>query len=211
MTMIIGLMLTLHSLHAQSLEPRLYSNAPTGTNFLLLGYSYSDGGVTSVTRLENADIAMHCMVSAYARFIDIAGDSGKVDLVVPACNLKGRAQIEGQPIAGEINGLGDIKARISWNLYGAPALPPKAYGSYTQDLIIGTSLQLTAPTGRYAYNRLLNTGANRWAFKPGIGLSKRWAALSSNSPPMRNSIPATASISAARSIGRSPSTPPRHT
>ena len=163
-------------LHAQTLEPRLYAPAPVGTNFLLLGYGYSEGGVTSVARLEDADVEMRCVMAAYARSIDIAGDSGKVDLLIPACDLTGEALLDGRPVAGEVRGAGDIKARVSWNFYGAPALSPEAYGSYTQDLIAGTSIQLTAPTGQYDRNRLLNNGANRWAVKPGVGLSKRLGA-----------------------------------
>jgi hypothetical protein len=31
-----------------------------------------------------------------------------------------------------------------------------------------------APTGQYDPTKLINLGANRWAFKPEIGLSRRW-------------------------------------
>ena len=31
--------------HAQDLEPRSYSNAPVGLNFLIAGYAYTQGGV----------------------------------------------------------------------------------------------------------------------------------------------------------------------
>ncbi|HEY6867813.1 MAG TPA: transporter, partial [Candidatus Eisenbacteria bacterium] len=31
---------------AQSIEPRAYSNAPVGVNFLIAGYAYTSGGVS---------------------------------------------------------------------------------------------------------------------------------------------------------------------
>jgi hypothetical protein len=39
---------------------------------------------------------------------------------------------------------------------------------------VGVSLKVVAPTGQYDPTKLINYGANRWAFKPEIGLSRRW-------------------------------------
>jgi hypothetical protein len=60
----------------------------------------------------------------------------------------------------------------SINLYGAPALSLKEFRNYKQDLIIGASLQITAPTGQYDSSKLVNLSTNRWSFKPEIGFSK---------------------------------------
>ena len=49
----------------------------------------------------------------------------------------------------------------------------KNFSSYKQDTIVGVSLQITAPTGQYNKNKLVNIGTNRWALKTGIGVSKR--------------------------------------
>jgi hypothetical protein len=36
---------------------------------------------------------------------------------------------------------------------------------------LGASLSITAPTGQYDPDKLINIGTNRWAFKPEIGLT----------------------------------------
>ena len=48
----------------------------------------------------------------------------------------------------------------------------KEFQSYQQDLIVGVSLQVSAPTGQYDSSRIVNIGANRWWFKPQLGVSK---------------------------------------
>jgi hypothetical protein len=62
-------------------------------------------------------------------------------------------------------------------LYGAPALSLEAFRDYTPDVIVGTSLEITPPLGQYDSDKLLNTGTNRWSFKPELGISKAWGPL----------------------------------
>jgi hypothetical protein len=46
--------------------------------------------------------------------------------------------------------------------YGAPALTLKEFAGYTQDLIVGASLQVSVPLGQYDESRVVNIGTNRW-------------------------------------------------
>ena len=48
----------------------------------------------------------------------------------------------------------------------------KNFASYRQDLIVGASLQVSAPFGQYDDSKLLNLGNNRWSIKPELGISK---------------------------------------
>ena len=48
------------------------------------------------------------------------------------------------------------------------------FTKWRQKTLLGTSLTLVAPTGQYDATRLINQGSNRWAFKPELGLSRRW-------------------------------------
>jgi hypothetical protein len=164
---------------AQDLEPRLYSNSPVGMNFAIAGYSYSQGGVAfdPAVPLTDADIRVHSALFAYARSLDIAGLSGKFDIVLPYADLSGSALYAGEPREREVTGLADPRLRLSANLYGAPALSVREFASYHQDVIVGASLQITAPAGQYDSDRLVNIGTNRWSFKPELGVSKAIGAL----------------------------------
>jgi hypothetical protein len=48
------------------------------------------------------------------------------------------------------------------------------FPAYRQDLIIGASLQVSAPLGQYDKGKLVNIGNNRWYVKPDLGISKAW-------------------------------------
>jgi hypothetical protein len=159
---------------AQSIEPRSYSNAPVGVNFLIGAYAYTRGGISTDTSLPITDpeLATSSAVVGYARVLDLWGTSGKFDVIVPYTWLSGSAIYQGDPVQREVNGFGDPLLRLSVNFYGAPALTLPEFRSYEQDLIVGASLQVSVPAGQYDDTKLVNLGTHRWFFKPEIGVSK---------------------------------------
>ncbi|MDO9713895.1 transporter [Paracraurococcus lichenis] len=159
---------------AQDIEPRAFSNAPVGVNFLIGGYAYTRGGLSTdpAVPITNSQLETSSAVLAYARVLDLWGKSAKVDVVLPVTWLSGTAQLAGQPIERTVDGLGDARVRLSVNLYGAPALTLKEFREYRQDLILGASFAITAPTGQYDPSRVVNLGTNRWSFRPELGVSK---------------------------------------
>jgi hypothetical protein len=164
---------------AQEIEPRAYSNAPVGVNFLIVGAAATRGGVSldPSVPLTNANIDTSNGVLAYARVLDLWGRSGKFDAVVPYAKLSGTAEFAGEPVERRISGFANPSFRLSMNLCGAPALSLKQFAGYRQDVIVGVSLQVSAPFSQYDPSRLVNLGTNRWAFKPELGISKavdRW-------------------------------------
>ena len=163
---------------AADLEPRAYSNAPVGLNFLIAGYGHSQGGLsTDALPIEDAQLRINTEAFAYARTLDLGGNSGKFDVVVPFAGLSGSALIAGQPQERNVSGLLDPRMRLSVNFYGSPALSMQDFGKYRQDLIIGASVQVAAPLGQYDPSRLINLGNHRWFIKPEIGISKAIGAL----------------------------------
>jgi hypothetical protein len=159
---------------AQSLEPRAYSNSPVGTNFLVAGVAYSQGDVTLDPSLpiEDADAKVYSGFVGYARTLDLWGQSGQIGLLVPAARADANGLIEGQARSVSRSGFGDPGLRLTANLYGAPALSPEEFAAYRQDTIVGVSLLVTAPWGRYDPEKLINIGSNRWSFRPEVGVSK---------------------------------------
>lgn len=159
---------------AQDLEPRSYVNTPVGVNFLIAGYGYSEGNMTfdPAVPLENANLRANAAVLAYARSLDVFGMSGKIDAIVPYAWVSGTADFEGQPRERDVSGFGDPRFRFSVNFYGAPALSLQQFDAYEQDLIVGASLQVTAPLGQYDAGKLVNIGTNRWSFRPELGISQ---------------------------------------
>lgn len=159
---------------AQDIEPRAYSNAPVGVNFLIVGYAYTQGGIAfdSALPVTNPQLETSNLLLAYARVLDLWGRSGKFDVILPYSGLSGSADYAGQELERTVDGFADPKLRLSINLHGAPALGLKEFRAYRQDLIIGASLQVSVPLGQYDDQRLINLGTNRWAIKPELGVSK---------------------------------------
>jgi hypothetical protein len=162
--------------HAAEIEPRAYGNAPVGVNFLILGYIYSDGGISTPASspLSDANVTMHTGILAYARTLDVWGMPGKFDVVVPYSSLSGTAMAFGEQVGRNISGFNDPRFRFSVIFYGAPILSVKEFADYQQDLLIGASIQVSPPLGQYDSRKMVNLGNNRWYVKPDIGISKAW-------------------------------------
>ena len=126
------------------------------------------------TAIADAKFHSDTGVLAYVRSFDLWGQSAKFDVIVPVSSFAAQGSLNGQPREREMSGLGDPRFRVSVNLFGAPALSAKDFASYRQDLIVGVSLQVSAPLGQYDDSKLLNLGSNRWSFRPELGISKAW-------------------------------------
>jgi len=164
---------------AAELEPRAYANTPVGLNFLIAGYSYSEGGLSTnaSSPIKDAHLKIHTETLAYARTLDVWGKSGKFDVMLPYSRLSGTAMLDGQPRDRHISGLNDPRFRFSVNFYGAPAMSMQEFADYRQNVLIGASVQVSAPLGQYDSGKLVNLGNNRWFIKPDIGISKAFGPL----------------------------------
>ena len=161
------------AVRAQSIEPRSYSNAPVGVNFLIGGYAYTRGGLAFESLpITDPKLATSSAVVGYARILDLAGKSAKFDVIVPYTWLSGTANYLDDSLERKVDGFGDPAFRLSVNFYGAPALTLPEFKSYEQDLIVGASFQISAPAGQYDDTKVVNVGTHRWYFKPELGISK---------------------------------------
>ena len=160
--------------HAQDLEPRAYSNSPTGLKFLIAGYAFAEGSVLTDPSLplENVNNNSHAGIFAYASTLNVLGQSAKFDVIVPYVSLAAEGVALGLPRERYVTGFADPAFRFSMNFIGAPALTAAEFKDYRQDLIFGASLRVTAPLGQYNSDKLVNIGTHRWSLKPEIGVSK---------------------------------------
>ena len=176
---VIALLFAATPTPAGEIEPRSYVNTPVGINFLLAGFAHSDGGLSTEgsSPIKDAQLTLNTGIWAYARTLDVWGKSGKFDVILPYSQLSGTAMVAGQPRERDSSGFHDPRFRLSVNFYGAPALSLQEFANYKQDLLIGASVQVSAPLGQYDKDKLVNLGNNRWFVKPDLGISKAWGAL----------------------------------
>lgn len=167
-------LLTASAARAQDIEPRQYSNTPVGVNFLISGYTYTQGGLAfdSALPVKDPQLETNSGALGFARSLDLWGRSGKIDAGVPYTWLSGSADYQGGQLERNVDGFGDPVVRLSVNLHGAPALRMQDFAAYRQDVIVGAALQVSVPAGQYDPTRLINIGTNRWFFKPSLGISK---------------------------------------
>jgi hypothetical protein len=163
----------LGSVEAQELEPRAYSPAPVGVNFLLLAGTRSTGEVLTdpSVPIQDVEAKLNAGVAGYGRTFGILGHQASAVLAVPYIwgDISGNVFEDARSVSR--SGLGDLKLRLAVNLIGGEALTPKEFMRRTPKTTLGASLSISAPTGQYDPDKLINIGTNRWAFKPEIGLT----------------------------------------
>ena len=111
---------------------------------------------------------------ALTRSFGLAGRSANVGVVVPIVAGHIEGLYLGEPAEVGRFGLADPRVKLGVNLYGAPTMTPKEFGSYRQRGIVGVSLTVVMPLGQYDSPKLINIGNNRWAVKPEIGVSRAY-------------------------------------
>jgi hypothetical protein len=165
-----------HLVRAQELNPRAYLITPVGTNVINLGYSRIDGtpDVGGAAPITGATATANLIALGFYRALAVFGRSANVALAIPYAVGDFSGTVADVPRQSHRSGFLDSSVRFSVNLIGAPAIAPKEFANWRQDILLGVSLKVVAPTGQYDPTRLINWGTNRWAFKPEIGYSQRW-------------------------------------
>lgn len=161
------------------MEPRAYSPAPVGTQFVLVGYGHQSGDVLldSSLPLRDVNVSFNLVTAGYGRTFDLAGKQANIAVLVPYVWGNASGTVFEDNISVRRSGGGDLRLRFSTLLKGGDAMKPKEFATRKPGLIVGTSVSIIAPTGQYDPARLVNPGSNRWAFKPEVGVSKprgRW-------------------------------------
>ena len=161
---------------AQGLSPRAYVVAPNHVNAVTFTYSFQDGQVvfTPSIPIQNAHGRISSQLFTYFHTVDFFGRSSNINITLPYGVGHFNGQVNG--VEGKLyrSGLASVIGRFSVNLVGGASMEPREYAKWRQKLLVGTSLTVETPTGQYDPARLINIGDKRWAFKPEVGLSRRW-------------------------------------
>lgn len=165
--------------HGQQLEPRAYSNAPIGVNFMSLGYAWSDGNVLldPALPIENLEAEMHVGIFQVSHAFSLLGDNAKVKFALPWADSEWAGALEGIQEGQIERGVGDAWVGLDWLFSGAPALTLTQFPQYRPTRVYGIGLRLSVPTGDYDPSELLNLGSNRWSLRTEISASEtfdRW-------------------------------------
>ncbi len=146
---------------------------------LVVANNLSSGDLTFDPSLpvEDATARINTSVLSYVRTVGFLKRSANVAIGIPysAGNLQGK--YIGEFTQAYRSGLRDPVVRFAVNLYGTPALRVKEFARHRKNTNVGASITIIAPLGQYDPAKLINVGANRWAWKPEVGLShafRKW-------------------------------------
>ena len=156
---------------AQFTEAHNYDNTPVGVNQLELAYAHVRANASLDTSLvvEGATFNLNQGSISYTRYSGLFHRLGWVQATVPIAGLDG--SVSGTLVHGSVTGTGDSSYTLATLLKGGPALSAEQFENYKPTTSLGVSLSMTAPTGLYRSDKVLNLGSDRWSFKPEISLS----------------------------------------
>lgn len=121
-------------------------------------------GVTS----NNLDIEVDVGVFQYTQPFSICESACAAFLIAPFGSTKGTFNLRNFTLEGESSGLADIQLGAIFGLYGSPSLEIPDYLEYAPGFGAGFLVKTTMPTGEYDEDKIINLGANRWAFQVGF-------------------------------------------
>jgi len=177
---VLSLLLIAEGSRAQDLDPRAYARIPVNVTVVVAGFGYSNGGIVTDATVPVDDLQAKIgspslgVVHSFA----LLGRTAQVSVALPYAWGEVSGTVYGVSQSTTRSGLGDMHLRFSWLLLGAPAATPAEIIGAPRKTILGMSLSITAPTGQYFSDKMINLGASRLAFKPELAISqpvgKRW-------------------------------------
>ena len=156
---------------AQFTDAHSYDNTPVGVNQFEVGYAFVHGDASIDTSLviAGANLDLNQGTIGYTRYFGLFHRLMWVEAALPLARLGG--SVTGTEIEGATAAAGDSSFALAMLLEGGPALSVAQFDDYKPTTAIGVSLAVTAPTGRYNADKILNLGSDRWSLKPEVALS----------------------------------------
>lgn len=161
---------------AQDLEPRRWTQMPTGLNFIGIGIGHIEGDIIfdPVLLVEEATFDMEAVGLVYVHSFGFLGKSARVDFSLPYRAGRWEGTVDGELVQFRRRGLADPRIRFSMLLYGGAAETPAEFASSKKsNMVVGAAVAVTMPLGEYSNERLINLGSNRWVVRPQLGITHR--------------------------------------
>lgn len=144
---------------------------PIGGNFAIASYIHSGGNVLldNTLPIEDLEANLNNFAVGYVRSFKLFNKLAKFDVILPYANGNFNALVNDEDASTSRHGFGDPFFRISMILIGVKALTPGEFlKQESKKFKLGVVFRFKAPLGEYDPEKLINLGANRWAFKTGI-------------------------------------------
>jgi hypothetical protein len=164
---------------AQEIEPRVFVPSPIGVTFYAVAVARSTGGILTDPSLpvDNVEAEIDSSAIGVGHTFGLLGRLATAGFILPRLAGQFSGTLDGEDAAASRSGIGDLRARFSVNLIGTQALTPAEFAKRKPTTTLGVALTVSAPTGDYHPDKLINVGTNRWALKPEIGVAHpvgRW-------------------------------------
>jgi len=168
-----------HPADAQDMEPRSYAPSPIGVRFVVVGITRSSGGVVVDPSLpvEDAHAVVTSPIAGAGATFSLFGRTAIGSVGIPFAWARASGRIEETTAEAHRTGFADWRFKLSVNLLGGRALRVREYAQARPKTVAGVSFTVGPPTGQYFPDKLVNLGANRWSYKPEVGIAhefRKW-------------------------------------
>lgn len=127
----------------------------------------SNTSIDGALPVDGLSVDADIYILRLARSFNLAGRNAAFQVLIPYAD--GTAKLDNSVLSdgGKHNdGMGDITAVFASNIFGGPAVTKEEFSSWQPETFLSYALYVTAPTGDYDKDQIINIGANRWAVKP---------------------------------------------
>lgn len=159
------------SLLCQADNARDWQNVPTDLHMLFGYYNRIDSNTPIDTSLPIDGLSLNAdlYLLRYAYSFGIDGRSSGVQVIQPYADVE--ASFDNARFFNGTkrnSGMGDTQLIVAHNFFGGPALSQEEFAGWKPETFMSGALWLTAPTGDYDKDKVINIGANRWVVKPEV-------------------------------------------
>lgn len=158
-------------LFAQDLEPRRWNFLAAGSNILGINYGHISGeiGFDPVLDVKDTKVKRDFLLINYTRFFLLSEKLMRFDVVLPLHNAKWNGLLSGEEATRHDKGFGSPLFRLSVNLLDTESTMLNDSVDVIKT-VVGASIALRVPWGKYDADKLLNITANQYTIRPQLGV-----------------------------------------